>query len=566
MRMRRIERTLRSTLAISVICGQVLFQESVYAQDQTIRVTTRLVQVVAIVRDKKGPVADLTKKDFEITDGGKPRQIATFSVAKASERVRRSALPPNVFTNRLDQNSDPPVAATVLLFDRLNTQFADQATARKQILGFLKSLDPQSPVAIYGLGNQLRILQDFTDDPARLTKALEGLRNGDSPLLRNSTLDGLVNESTSASLAPGNATTPGVPDLPALGPDELASLLEPMATFNLDRRVSMTLSAMMVIANRMGGVPGRKNLIWISGGFPLAMAFDHGGITGVQRVVTYAGPMKDAAIAIDRANVAIYPVDARGLQIENNIRADVPTLRDQRGLGQTYNLPTAEQMAGNREIETMKTLAEWTGGKAFYNTNDVKGAVKQATEDAEVTYTLGFYVDEKELDSNYHDLKVKVARKGLEVRHRKGYFASALPAAASQTASDILLNAVFAPVDATGIGLTATVAPNPESAGSYILALALDLQTLRLEERNGKWVGGINFGVIQQARDGKTLDTVANSISINITDENHKTLMKDGLVVRLGITPAPGMSQIRAAVMDQLSGNAGSLRVVLPAK
>ena len=554
MRMRRIERTLRSTLAISVICGQVLFQESVYAQDQTIRVTTRLVQVVAIVRDKKGPVADLTKKDFEITDGGKPRQIATFSVAKASERVRRSALPPNVFTNRLDQNSDPPVAATVLLFDRLNTQFADQATARKQILGFLKSLDPQSPVAIYGLGNQLRILQDFTDDPARLTKALEGLRNGDSPLLRNADLVGLVGD------------VPSISDVSGLTPDVLAGILEPLATFSVDRRVAMTLTAMMVIANRMAGVPGRKNLIWISGGFPLAMAFDHGGITGVQRVVTYAGPMKDAAIAIDRANVAIYPVDARGLQIENNIRADVPTLRDQRGLGQTYNLPSAEQMAGNREIETMKTLAEWTGGKAFYNTNDVKGAVKQATEDAEVTYTLGFYVDEKELDSNYHDLKVKVARKGLEVRHRKGYFASALPAAASQTASDILLNAVFAPVDATGIGLTATVAPNPESAGSYILALAMDLQTLRLEERNGKWVGGINFGVIQQARDGKTLDTVANSISINITDENHKTLMKDGLVVRLGITPAPGMSQIRAAVMDQLSGNAGSLRVVLPAK
>ena len=452
------------------------------------------------------------------------------------------------------------------MFDSLNTTFKDQASARQQTLNYLKSIDPQSPVAVYALGNKLNILHDFTDDRTRLARALERYRNGNSTLLGNSNLGGLVSEASTTTTNAAASSGPGDIAIPSVTTDMLAQILEPLATYSTDRRVAMTLTAMMVIANRMAGVPGRKNLIWISGGFPLAMAFDHGGITGVQRVVTYAGPMKDAAIAIDRANVAIYPVDARGLQIENNIRADVPTLRDQRGLGQTYNLPSAEQMAGNREIETMKTLAEWTGGKAFYNTNDVKGAVKQATEDAEVTYTLGFYVDEKELDSNYHDLKVKVARKGLEVRHRKGYFASALPAAASQTASDILLNAVFAPVDATGIGLTATVAPNPESAGSYILALAMDLQTLRLEERNGKWVGGINFGVIQQARDGKTLDTVANSISINITDENHKTLMKDGLVVRLGITPAPGMSQIRAAVMDQLSGNAGSLRVVLPAK
>ena len=110
-----------------------------------IQVTTRLVQVAVVVRDKRGAVADLTKSDFEITDKGKSRQIATFSVARASDRVPRASLPPNTFSNRLDRQSESPIAATVLLFDSLNTKFKDQADARRQVLTFLKALDPETP-------------------------------------------------------------------------------------------------------------------------------------------------------------------------------------------------------------------------------------------------------------------------------------------------------------------------------------------------------------------------------------------------------------------------------------
>ena len=138
-----------------------------------IQVTTRLVQVAVVVRDKHGAVADLTKGDFEILDKGKSRQIATFSVARASDRVPRASLPPNTFSNRLDRQSESPIAATVLLFDSLNTQFKDQADARRQVLTFLKALDPETPIAIYALGNNLRIIHDFTQNQASLTRALE---------------------------------------------------------------------------------------------------------------------------------------------------------------------------------------------------------------------------------------------------------------------------------------------------------------------------------------------------------------------------------------------------------
>ena len=143
------------------------------------------MQVVVIARDKRGPIADLTKGDFEILDKGKPRQIATFNIARASDRAQRTALPPNTFSNRLDRG-DAPVTATVVLFDRLNTSFKDQFTARQQVLSWLKSIDPETPTAIYTLGNQLRILHDFTEDRSRLANALARDPSENSSLLTNS--------------------------------------------------------------------------------------------------------------------------------------------------------------------------------------------------------------------------------------------------------------------------------------------------------------------------------------------------------------------------------------------
>jgi len=526
-----------------------------------IQITTRLVQVAVVVRDKRGAVADLTKGDFEILDKGKSRQIATFSVARASDRVARASLPPNTFSNRLDQQSESPVAATVLLFDSLNTKFKDQADARRQVLAFLKVLDPASPIAIYALGNNLRILQDFTQDQASLTRALERYRNSTSTQLANSQPEPTVDILQSPVL-PG-PPNPNLPD----NVDLVSQILEPLQEYSIDRRVAITLSAMHAIANRMAGVPGRKNLIWISSAFPLNLGFDRSGLSGGgQRLNTYAGPMKDAAQAIDHANVAVYPVDARGLLVSNAVRTEMPALRNQTGLGQTSNMPTPEDMAGTREIETMQLLADWTGGKAFYNSNDIHGAVKQATEDAEVTYTLGFYAEEKDLDGSYRELKVKVARKGTDVRYRKGYFATPLTAVDSQPAGEILKNALYGPADATGLGLTASLTPDAAHAGSFILALGMDMQNLSLAAKNNRWADMLNFVIAQQAASGAVLDAVQNSIKIDVTDENRDRLLKEGLTLKVAITPAPGLGQIRVAVMDQATGNVGSLRITPPAK
>ena len=325
-----------------------------------IQVTTRLVEVTVVVRDKHGAVADLRKSDFEILDKGKPRQIATFSMARASDHVSRSPLPPGTFSNRQNRQGDSPVSATVLLFDGLNTPFKDQAAARQQLLTLVKTLDPASPIAIYALGGELRIVHDFTEDPVVLKRAIDSHRSTPSTLLADS-----QSAADSARVGTPPATSLSATANPLARMDRA---FQSMNSYALDNRVEITLAAMNAIAKRLAGVPGRKNLIWVSGAFPLTIGFDRSGLTGSGERSAYAGIMNDAAAAIDRANVAVYPVDPRGI------------------VGKP----------GTREVATMQLLAEWTGGRAYFNTNDIGGAVKQAMEDAEITYSLGFYPEEED--------------------------------------------------------------------------------------------------------------------------------------------------------------------------
>ncbi len=121
-----------------------------------LRSTTRLVQVNVVVQDKNGrPVANLKKEDFVLRDNGKTQEIRIFSVESKDQLYAPAAqLPPNVFSNRLEQRSGAPANVTAILLDGLNTKWGDQAVARQQIIRYLERLQPQDRVGLYTLGRE----------------------------------------------------------------------------------------------------------------------------------------------------------------------------------------------------------------------------------------------------------------------------------------------------------------------------------------------------------------------------------------------------------------------------
>jgi VWFA-related protein len=156
--------------------------------------------------------------------------------------------------------------------------------------------------------------------------------------------------------------------------DELTADMNPEETaFRVRIRAEDTIAAFRAISDHMAILPGRKSVIWVSGGFSW------------RQLNTSSGPSFDsAAAAMNDANVALYAVDARPLP---------------------YSTET--------NIATMKRFAEATGGKAFYHRNDIDQAILDPMEDSQVAYTLGFYLADDEQDGKFYPLKVSVDRRGL---------------------------------------------------------------------------------------------------------------------------------------------------------
>ncbi|MGC1365748.1 MAG: VWA domain-containing protein, partial [Candidatus Acidiferrum sp.] len=161
-------------------------------QSPPIQVSTHLVQIGVIVRDKNGAVANLTKDDFAVFDRGKPRAISVFtaeSAESASQLVPPQPLPPNTFSDLPQVNALSVRSITIVLLDNLNTLSGNGhqgyetspywmedlalANAKAHLIQFLKTLDPKDRVAIYGLSDTLHVLSDFTSDRDRLLAILK---------------------------------------------------------------------------------------------------------------------------------------------------------------------------------------------------------------------------------------------------------------------------------------------------------------------------------------------------------------------------------------------------------
>ena len=525
-----------------------------------LRSTTRLVQVNVVVQDKSGrPVADLKKEDFVLRDNGKTQEIRIFSVESKDQLYAPAAqLPPNVFSNRLEQRSGAPANVTAILLDGLNTKWGDQAVARQQVIRYLERLQPQDRVGLYTLGRELRILHDYTADATLLLKSLARYRNLYTPVL------------DAAEPRPGSPmSTVDIPINPQ-DPDSLArdalegilDLLKDEADFHQEHRILSSLRALEALANHLAGVPGRKSLVWVSGGFPMILgfldnpppaaakpAFRPGDLParqtrGSAEETTHArritgrsfrtfGPEVDRTIrALNNANLAVYPVDARGLLIT----------------------PTAYT-----NVATMKELAQRTGGKTYYNTNDLMNSVREAVEDSRVTYTLGYYPTGLKEDGSFRDIRVRVNRPRLMVRHRRGYLDAAVQL---QSPEDVLRDAVWSPLDATAVRLDARLDFSPQPQPNTLLVhILIDPVSVTLDQQGELWLGALDVLCAQTDDLGREYHVLSETIDIKMRPETYQNRLKTGIVHRTTAPRQTGATKFRIVVRDRPSGNIGSLTI-----
>lgn len=388
----------------------------------TIHARTNLVVVDVVVTDsKKNPVHGLQKSDFTLMEDGKPQVVRSFEEHSSSPAVEQiepaPKLPAGLFTNKSAAPANGPV--NVLLLDYLNTPVASQPYARKQLLEFLDKAPAGTRIAIFGITTHLYMLQGFTSDMAVLKAALTSKKGAPQ-----------VSDILTDPVNSGPMGTTAFSDAAAQYPDVTQEMLDDMARVDAqitseeqNNRMLYTLSSFDQLARYLVGIPGRKNVIWYSASFPLDVEPNVNEADPNDSVIRNDDAVRKTDNLLTRAQVAMYPVDARGVQTDPTFSV-TNTAMDGILTGAAASTASTDfQIQRSQEHGTMEAMAEDTGGEAFYNTNGLTQAVSKAVEEGSNYYTLTYSPANLQWDERFRAIKVKVAEPSVQLTYRNGYFA-----------------------------------------------------------------------------------------------------------------------------------------------
>jgi VWFA-related protein len=540
----------------------------------TIRVSTHLVLVDVVVTDKQGkPVRGLKQDDFEVQEKGKNQKIAFFTTASEEQKQPLQELPPGVYSNKPEYRL-PGGPLVVLLLDAANTPFKDQAYARRQMLEFVREqYKPGQRTAIFTLTNGLAILQDFTTDPNVLLAALQKYQ----PI----------------SQEMANAAAPPVPGTSSDGGQgaqrAAAAMVERIRDFQnvqvayvQDRRAEATIAAMRSLARILGGMPGRKSLVWVTAAFPFSLIPEDrnfseaeltetlptvkqlglgtraaGSMAGIERT-GHAREIREAAAQLASAQVAIYPVDARGLISGMEATADDLPSRQFNDISENASVRMSDALS---DQETMREVARETGGLAYVNQNEIKQGVAVATADSGASYTLGYYPQDKKWDGKYRSIKVKVNRDGLDSRYRRGYYAIDPASLKDRTPEQGAAEALQDSAPDTLVTFSAQV--KPAGAGKLSVDFLVDARTLSTEDSGGNKKFNVVLYTAIFSPDGKMLGSQSLKVDQAFDAATYQQIVSKGMLLHMDLDDPPGKNQLRMAIRDNHTGHTGSLSAPL---
>ena len=527
----------------------------------TLKSNTRLVTVDVVVTDSHGEaVRDLKKEDFQILEEhNREQQIDHFEFidlrANAAARVAQPVASARIFSNALPaQMTIPP---TVLMMDALNTDIANQAVVHQHMVALLKTLPPNTQVAVFVLGHSLQMLQSFSTDPSLLRAAVDKTMSS-IPFDKNPQDDPDSMSNTLLDLNGGTETG----EIQLLEDFEAQEYETQMAA-----RVADTTSAMEQIAEYLGGYSGRKNLIWFSESFPnwIEPSSDF-GTNPFAGSASYMDQINAAAQALTNARVAVYPVDAKGLSGEDYFSAtqNPHVNRQNPGAGFAAQL-SRENKARFANQSTMEEIAESTGGRTCVNTNDLAGCVQSALNDSSSYYELAYYPQDIAWDGRFHKITIKTVRHGVKITYRRGYIATDTQALLKRETPDTLLKqACNDPLPSTAIPLTAEAlssaqVSNPSAETRYLLTIPPS--ALSFTPTGDARQMNLRVAICEYTPKGDAFQYFPRDLSRPVSDQVYRNWQAQGVRNIFDYDAKPDSKRLRFAALDEPSGALGSLDV-----
>ena len=346
------------------------------------------VTVNIVVNDQSGhPIHGLKPENFHITEDTTPQTLLHAeehtSLAPTPPTPQPPPLTPGTY---VDYTPVPPnTTLNILLIDALNTP-VNPAFLRHQLQQYVNQANPNTRIAIFGLANRLILLQDFTSDPATLRNVVEHQ---------------LIPRSASL-LAP--TLGPSATDLAA----NLRQFESEMGATETEFRAQFTLDALNTLGHYLAALPGRKNLIWLSGTFPANILPDPDLANPLQIAHATDAEFRETVNLLASAQVSIYPIDARALMTQ--------PVSD--SLSKKFDQTPAAEHA------TMDKLATATGGHVLSNAGNLAQAVAQAIDAGANFYTLTYTPTNLTPDASFHQIHIALTTPETHLAYPRGYYAA----------------------------------------------------------------------------------------------------------------------------------------------
>jgi VWFA-related protein len=516
--------------------------------------STDFVQVPVLVQKSGKHVTGLKKEDFLLRQDGKEQPIASFEeihLAGAGEKDGTGAQPQ--FGNRTGQVSPQII---IIALDMVNTPNLDRAYFTQEFQRFLsKSGRFGGPIALVAIERSgIHILREFTTDPRVLLSAIMKDSNAQPTANNDGTL--MVRQMSDEALAYSEIYGTGVAiELKLRMADEAMVRFQDRSS-RLDEQY-----VIQQLAQALKGIPGRKSLLLVGSGFKFidsktvlkSIGSGYGG-TELNYSVENAGQTLDQTAytwkLLNDANVAVYPIDTR-----RTVNTAFQSMDTSSG-----NTPSALTIEQNRQadldiLDTFKTIAAATGGKACFYRTDLDNCLREAVDDDRDYYLLGFYADKRNRQLGWHKVEVKVNDKA-NVRYRQGFIISKFNSEAARK-TDVSL-ALSSPFAYTELPFSGNFDSFADKNGRKLAKFSLFIppSAMTAEEDSGR----VDFDVVAVARGdgGKEAGRFAQRINRKFSPENIAEIKKTGINYSNGLELAPGEYGVWFVVRDNISGRTGS--------
>jgi hypothetical protein len=350
---------------------------------------------------------------------------------------------------------------------------------------------------------------------------------------------------------------------------------EALTSANLERMsIRTTLTAMTQIAHAYAAIPGRKTMIWASGGFPFMIddpqAFARMGTDMVEQY-------EETWRALESADIAVYTVDVTGLNggsmttasANNDVGRRSAGTRPVNRFGSAMSIPYDK---GMQKQMTLRAFADATGGTPCVNTGDLEKCFARAIEDSRSYYLLGYYLPSDDQKPGWRKLKVKVEAPGAHVRARAGFY---VPGAAEDTPEARqrqMVDALRSPVEFTGVRLNVRELPavagtksSAEGKSIHQFEVGVAGDSVSVDEQNGNKVD-LTLAAVAFFANGKNGGSTELHVLTKLEPERLAKVRRSGLAVNPLLQLAPGKYDICFAVRDNLNGEIGSVEYPIEVK